>query len=146
MTITVWRVVKTAYAHDPASGAGADKYGGRWNSKGVPVIYAAESLALAMFEAGLDPDDIELMKNFSKVSFEVDKTLIASLSKDQLPDDWDSVPAAAGTKSIGDSWMKTRDSVVLAVPSMLASDERCYILNPEHPDFNRILVGTALPV
>jgi RES domain-containing protein len=31
-------------------GSGAAAYGGRWNPPGVPVIYAAGSLALAMLE------------------------------------------------------------------------------------------------
>ena len=139
-------MLKTAYAHDAASGAGADKFGGRWNSKGVPVIYTAESLALAMVEAGLDPDDIDLMRNFSKVSFTLDEALIGILSNDLLPDDWDSVPAAAGTKVLGDSWVKDQSSAVLSVPSVLSSEEHCYVLNPEHPDFKKITVGKVIRI
>ena len=46
----VWRLFTTRYTETAFSGQGARRYGGRWNRKGVPVIYAAGSLSLAMLE------------------------------------------------------------------------------------------------
>ncbi len=40
----VWRLVTARYAETAFSGEGARRYGGRWNPKGVPVIYTAGSL------------------------------------------------------------------------------------------------------
>ena len=45
----VFRISKCKYIHD-LSGNGAMLYGGRWNSKGYPVIYASGSRSLAALE------------------------------------------------------------------------------------------------
>ena len=45
----VFRLSKAAYALD-LSGKGAEKTGGRWNSKGVPMVYAGSSRALCTAE------------------------------------------------------------------------------------------------
>jgi RES domain-containing protein len=45
---TVWRICRRPFAD--LSGEGARLYGGRWNAPGRPLIYAAESAALAVLE------------------------------------------------------------------------------------------------
>ena len=54
----VWRIARERY--DPLSGEGARLYGGRWNSPGRPVVYAAGHSALAVLEALVwtDPEDV----------------------------------------------------------------------------------------
>ena len=47
---TVWRLVTARFADTAFSGDGARLYGGRWNRKGVPLVYAAGSQSLAMLE------------------------------------------------------------------------------------------------
>nr|WP_244146076.1 RES domain-containing protein [Paraburkholderia caledonica] len=39
--LTVWRVVTQRYADTAFSGEGARLYGGRWNPKGVAMVYTA---------------------------------------------------------------------------------------------------------
>ncbi len=50
---TLWRIAKhtAKYAADDLSGGGAKLTGGRWNSKGKEVVYAASTIALATLEA-----------------------------------------------------------------------------------------------
>jgi RES domain-containing protein len=38
-----WRIVKAKHATTAFSGEGAAKTGGRWNSRGVPVVYASST-------------------------------------------------------------------------------------------------------
>ncbi|HLR38131.1 MAG TPA: RES family NAD+ phosphorylase, partial [Chitinophagaceae bacterium] len=45
----LYRIAKCHYIDD-LSGTGAKTYGGRWNSKGHPVIYTAGSRSLAALE------------------------------------------------------------------------------------------------
>lgn len=45
-----WRLTTARHAHTAFTGEGARRYGGRWNAKGVPVVYTAGSLSLAMLE------------------------------------------------------------------------------------------------
>ena len=52
MTCTVWRIATDTpnYEADDLSGAGAKATGGRWNEKGMAVVYASETRALACLE------------------------------------------------------------------------------------------------
>jgi RES domain-containing protein len=53
-----WRICRRRYAAEAATGEGARLYGGRWNSRGVRVVYASTSLALAAIETfvSLEPN------------------------------------------------------------------------------------------
>ncbi|WP_332368409.1 RES family NAD+ phosphorylase [Spirosoma telluris] len=39
----VYRLLQAAYRHEPLSGQGAALYGGRWNPKGLSLLYTTES-------------------------------------------------------------------------------------------------------
>ncbi len=47
-------------------------------------------------------------------------------------------------KTLGDQWLDRRLSAVLAVRSTIVPLEHNYLLNPQHPDFSRII--TEQPV
>src|SRR5438552_9193028 len=53
-----WRICRRLFAADAARGEGARRYGGRWNSRGVRVVYASTSLSLAAVETfvNLEPN------------------------------------------------------------------------------------------
>ena len=54
----LWRIYRRPYAAAAASGEGTRLYGGRWSSRGVRVVYASTSLALAAVETfvNLEPN------------------------------------------------------------------------------------------
>jgi RES domain-containing protein len=45
-----WRILAPKWAHDPLSGAGAARFGGRFNPKGVSALYLSESIDTAFAE------------------------------------------------------------------------------------------------
>lgn len=45
-----YRLVKARYADTALDGSGAKAHGGRWNSKGVRMVYASDGIALAALE------------------------------------------------------------------------------------------------
>jgi RES domain-containing protein len=45
-----WRILAPKWAHDPLSGLGAARFGGRFNPKGVPALYLSESINTAFAE------------------------------------------------------------------------------------------------
>lgn len=49
-TETLWRAYVPRWAHAPLSGAGAARFGGRWNPVGAQAIYAARELSTAWAE------------------------------------------------------------------------------------------------
>lgn len=52
VTVTVWRIGSDAptYTAEDRTGEGAKANGGRWNSKGLAMVYSASSVALACLE------------------------------------------------------------------------------------------------
>jgi len=47
----LFRALNPIYARDPLSGRGAELYGGRFNRKGVPALYASLNVTTALREA-----------------------------------------------------------------------------------------------
>ena len=115
-------------------------HGGRWNSPGTPVVYTAGSLSLAMLEVMVHLDDYAtLVDSYSYIPVEMPQNLMTTLVR--APAGWRSNPPRAASQRAGDAWAASLRSAVLSVPSVLAPDERNYLLNPRHPDFGKISVG-----
>ena len=139
---TVWRIVTARFADVAFSGEGARRYGGRWNRKGVPLVYTAGSQSLAMLE--LLVQDEPLRARYMTIPAQIPADLtIARLSREQLPTDWRDAGAVETLRALGTEWAAGLATAVLAVPSAVVPDETNYLLNPRHPDFGRIALGTA---
>ncbi len=139
-----WRIVKASHADRAFSGEGAQRTGGRWNSPGVPVVYASEHKSLAVLEmlVHLDPHDAVRYLTF-RVEF--DEALVERWPADQLPSGWrEEMPARAGRR-LGDTWAHSARSAILAVPSVIIPEELNYLLNPAHPDFKKITISKPTP-
>ncbi len=50
MMLTAWRIVQAHRITSAFTGEGSRRYGGRWNHKGIPIVYAAGYLSLAAIE------------------------------------------------------------------------------------------------
>lgn len=72
------------------------------------------------------------------VAAEFDETLIETVGASSLPG-WDAIPADISVR-FGSDWARERRSVALCVPSVMIPSEPNYVLNPEHPDFERAVV------
>lgn len=44
----LYRALNPVYAHEPMSGRGAERYGGRFKPKGIPALYASTSVLTAL--------------------------------------------------------------------------------------------------
>jgi len=140
-----WRICRRSYAAQAASGEGARQYGGRWNSRGVPVVYASTSLALAAVETFVHleplllPDDLVSIEGEIPGSFE-----IGQLHLTALPPDWRR-PGDESLQKFGDQWVRLGHTVALLVPSAAIPGEWNLLLNPSHPDFSRIKFHPPIP-
>ena len=143
MKITAWRIVKTKHAGSAFDGDGARIAGGRWNRIGIPMIYTADSLALAVLEITVHLSQEELLqKTYICISVQFDSALVISLDSAEMPDDWDSLPPSEATQNIGTQWALSQKSVILKVPSTVVRQEFNYLINPVHPDFKKLSIGT----
>jgi len=138
--LTVWRMATARFAKNSFSGEGARRYGGRWNRKGIPVVYTAGSQSLAFLEMLVQ--DQPLRARYVMIPAEIPMELeIARVGVDQLPSSWRDHPAVEELPNIGSSWATGLSSAVLAVPSAVIPAEANYLLNPRHPGFAEISIG-----
>lgn len=138
--LTVWRLVTARFADTAFSGDGARLYDGRWNRKGVSLVYTAESQSLAMLEMLVQ--DEPLRARYVIIPARIPKALkITQIEPDQLPADWRTISARAQLQVIGNAWALKQTTAVLAVPSVVIPSETNYILNPLHPHFSKIEIG-----
>jgi RES domain-containing protein len=146
--IEVWRITKTTDIGKAFSGEGSRLYGGRWNSKGIAVVYAAATRSLAMLEILVHVRNaqqavIPIPYMLFPASFE--ERLVEEIQPSSWPQDWDIEPPTDSTKSIGDAWVSAASSPVLSVPSVIVPEERNYILNLRHRLFGQIQLGSPVP-
>jgi RES domain-containing protein len=120
------------------SGEGARLFGGRWNSPGVAVVYASESLALAALETLAHADRRRFERGYLAYRLRVPERLILAVEQDTLSPDWRDRPVSLGARRLGDGWVEEGASVALSVPSALVPFERNLLLNPAHRDFGAV--------
>jgi RES domain-containing protein len=133
-----WRLVKTKSLSTAFDGESARSAGGRWNSPGVPVVYAAETLSLALVEVLVHLKDAGTLPAYSTVRLDFDEAIVETLPASKLPGRWREYPAPAETRAIGDRWVAEARSVLLRVPSVVVPNESDYVVNPKHPRFARV--------
>jgi RES domain-containing protein len=136
--VRAWRICQQKYAASAFSGDGAFRYGGRWNSRGISVVYLGGNPSIAALEVVVNTDDPEDLPRIPYVLIPVDfdETLVSR--PDKLPDDWNQDPPPPSAAAVGDAWVRSGKSAILEVPSAVIPLERNYLLNPQHPDIHLI--------
>jgi RES domain-containing protein len=141
-----WRLVRAAALTGSFTGEGASKFGGRWNSKGVAVVYMSESLALASLELFARLGKKDKNDKFMAVPVEIPSDIfIKTIYVNDLPKTWREMKKLTATRNIGDRWVKEGVSAVLKVPSVIVPSEFNLIANPHHVDFPKIKPGNPQP-
>ncbi len=148
MSTTLWRIDKLKRVATAFCGDGSRLYGGRWNSVGNRVVYAASSLSLAAWEVfvhlGIEAESSLIQ--FMAIQAEIpDSVVIEKILAHQLPQNWKTDPAPESLQAIGDKWLKASTAAVLRVPSVVIPQEDNYLLNPQHPEFAKISVTRLEP-
>ncbi len=137
-----WRIAKKKYADSAFDGEGSKRKGGRWTPKGFPAVYTAQTEALAALEQFVQLGDEG--QNIQFVCFKIeipDEVRIREIAISSLPRNWKEIPAPDALKAYGNEWLTQGQTAVLKVPSALIYSECNFILNPLHPDFQRIIIG-----
>ncbi|MES3021818.1 MAG: RES family NAD+ phosphorylase [Pseudomonadota bacterium] len=145
MTVPVWRIAVEAptYAANDLSGTGAKMTGGRWNSKGAPVVYCATNIALATLETVHYLRSGGLPFNRYLVRIDIpDAVWDARRMLEPLPVGWDAIPAGLSGRTAGDAWLTSGASALLLVPSVIVPDEFNVLINPQHGHAGAIVATT----
>jgi RES domain-containing protein len=138
----IFRIATLAHRADALSGEGARVYGGRWNPKGLPMVYTAATRSLALLEMLVQ--DQPLRASYAFIPIEIPARLrVTRLTASDLPRDWRKPEARGRLQIIGREWLAQGGSAVLTVPSAVLPQEDNFLLNPNHSDFARLVAGAA---
>lgn len=135
-----WRFHRSV--HDPLDATGSQTYGGRWNPKGVPVVYASLS-----FAGGL----LELIAHMSLPRrpprdhvaslLEVPEDAGVAALEPPYPPGWNHLTDYRIARELADAWLRSGDDLCLEVPSVPGAPiERNLVLNARHHRFGEVRV------
>lgn len=140
----VWRIASAAHA--AFDGEGARRYGSRWTPKGLPAAFTSATLSLAALERFVNTDPDLEPDELVAIAVDIDPNVIVeTVAVADLPADWRTFPPPPALALLGERWLRTATSVVLWVPSAVVPNERNFILNPAHANFDRLTFHPSEP-
>jgi RES domain-containing protein len=140
--ISIYRLSSAKFPAN--SGDGAAKFGGRWNRVGTPVIYASQTASLAALEVLVHYS--ALPRDFLLTEVRVPENIaIVRWDASSLPPGWDANVVVPATQNLGESWVQSKRSALLSIPSCVIQNERNFVINPAHPAFRRIKFLPSVP-
>jgi len=141
----VFRLLNQNYGSG-LSGKGAEIAGGRWNSQGISMIYTSESRALCTAEVAVNLPLGNIPPGYEMISiFIPDDIVITKIREEDLPSGWKVFPLATITQKIGDQFIIQGKFLVMKVPSAVVPGDFNYVINPRHPEFERIEIVRKEP-
>jgi RES domain-containing protein len=141
--VSVWRIgadTPEYEAHD-LCGTGAEETGGRWNRKGVRVVYASGSRALACLETVVhlaSGEPLPLNRYLVEIRIPLDLWNARALFDPASHVGWDAEPAGKVSIEWGSAWVQRRTTLLAEVPSVIVPEEQNVLVNPEHPGAGRL--------
>lgn len=141
--VSAWRLVKRAYAEAAFDGEGSFRFGGRWNSRGVRVVYVSSSLSLAALEFLVHLDVAFAVPRLAAFPLRIPAGLVEAFSPEDVGNRPKVLTALSESRATGDRWIREARSAAFAVPSAIIPQEINFLLNPAHPNFSKIKIGPA---
>lgn len=143
----VYRLYKSAYIADPLSAEGARRAGGRWNPKGVPILYTSATPELALLEiiAHLNP---AFIPRFHLLVLDVPDP-IRTVRLAQLPADWRDDDQCEPLQTYLTDWLTKPDGLSVGVPSSIVPRSTNYLLHTSYTGFTnqiRIIENEAFEI
>jgi len=136
----VFRLSKSKFAND-LSGKGAEKSGGRWNSKGIALVYTSESRALCTTEIAVHTPLGNLPLDYMIITIEIPEDVsVHEVVTSEIPANWKSFPHSHSTQEIGDNFANDRKFAVLKVPSVVVQGDFNFLINPAHVESSKIKI------
>jgi RES domain-containing protein len=136
-----WRITTTPDPDRAFSGDGARTRGGRWNSKGTRLVYAADYPAAAVLEQLVQTSSVASLPIYNLFRVTLPESMVSVVDQNTLPGTWRDPERDPAVQAIGDTWVAKRTSLALQVPSTVAPHHVNYLLNPAHPDFATLTIA-----
>lgn len=140
----VWRICRRPFVAEALSGRGGLAAAGRWHPRGLPVVYCAESPALAALETLVHVEAAEAPADLRLLAVDLPNDCSTeTVSAESLSRGWRRSPPGAATQDLGRRWLVASKSLVLIVPSALVPESFNVLINPRHPEAARLRVASS---
>ncbi len=134
------------YAADDLSGNGAAIAGGRWNPRGMRVLYTCCHASTAVLEALVHMAGLLPAGGFFLITLEVSDSAYSAAYQPELPPDWDDLARdPVTTAEIGRQWLEAGEQLAMLVPSVVCRTDFNLLLNPLHGDISTVRVIAKEP-
>jgi RES domain-containing protein len=135
----LFRVVQDRDRASDLSGIGAFRWGGRWNSKGVYMLYTSENSSLAFLESLVHFDEGETPPQLYSIELEIPNNApVHTLPDAEYNKDWLKLSLLENQKQ-GDRWMEEKKFLGIKVRSAINPGEYNYLLNPLYPRYHNLV-------
>jgi len=136
----------TRAVHAPFDGAGAARFGARWNSPGRAAVYAAGSYAGALLEILVHAQRLAIREPYHCLVIEVPWDVPVTVVAPEDVPGWADADYTA-SRVVGDAWLAAASSALLQVPAVTGRPfEYNVVINPHHPDAYRLRLDGPYPV
>ena len=142
--LVVYRIADRRHSiFDPT---GAFLKGGRWNSKGRRVLYAAKTYAGALLETLAHANIGRVPKTLGYIQITIPgDALVEQVFAEEIPG-WNTDDYIA-SRELGDRWHRERQALALFVPSAVTGGiESNVLLNADHPEYVHVQASEPRPV
>ncbi|GAB4012296.1 RES family NAD+ phosphorylase [Spirosoma migulaei] len=145
----VYRIHKEPYHREPLSVVGSHRHGGRWNPKGIGILYSSRTPELALLETlvHLPPLTLAELPQLWLTTLRLpDKAdNIFWLDPTKLPAYWKR-GTLGETQTILTDWLQAPFCLAIAVPSVILEISYNLLLHPQHASFADVEVVSQSPI
>lgn len=138
MAVTLYRIQADGHRDTILDGIGAQRWGGRWNAKGRPMVYMATTPELCFLEymVHLEGTPLADLPPLILCAITLPDDSITFLNADTLPFGWnDPFVTPPGLAEFAEAQFQKYGLLALGVPSAVVplSPSRNVLLDPLHP-------------
>jgi RES domain-containing protein len=138
-----WRIAIEKAALDREC-KGARESGGHWHNEGVPALYAAMTVELAVLEKFVHTEEIdEEPLVLVAIDLPDDPALGLDVSAEDLPEGWDSLDDGGSAAAFGTAFLKKREYLYMRLPSVIVGEGVNLVINPAHHAYEEVKLSIA---
>ncbi len=145
----VYRINKQPYHQEPLSVVGSHRHGGRWNPKGMGILYTSRTPELALLETLVHLPPLILTELpqlwLSTLRLPDEAGNIFWLDHTKLPAYWKS-GTLGETQAILTDWLQAPFCLAIAVPSVILEMSYNLLLHPQHASFAEVEIVSQSPI
>lgn len=138
----VWRLFPGRFRDSAFTGVGGLYAARRWNHLGTPMVYTATSRALAALEFFVNLEPNEAPDDLLIAEAAIPDEFIETLKLKELPRHWRALNNER-CRDLGSGWAASLRSLALKVPSAVVDGDWNMLLNPRHPEFAKVAIGSV---